>query len=77
MSEHQGCEIVALDLTLMSKEMGDLRAISTRAELPPTRLRSECQGGHLKADPGKTRKRQFRRRGFFHRWKRESEPKRW
>ena len=39
MSEYQCYEFVALDRPLTAKQMAELRAISTRAEISPTRFR--------------------------------------
>jgi hypothetical protein len=51
MSEHQVYEFVALDRPLTAKEMAELRAISTRAAITPTRFWNEYHWGNLKADP--------------------------
>jgi hypothetical protein len=51
MSEYQSYEFVALDRPLTGEEMQALRAISTRAEITPTRFWNEYQWGDLKADP--------------------------
>ena len=48
MSEHQCYEFVALDRPLTPKQMAELRAISTRAEITPTRFWNEYQWGDLK-----------------------------
>lgn len=59
MSEHQGYEFVALDRPLTAKEMAELRAISTRAEITPTRFWNEYHWGDLKADPAALLARYF------------------
>lgn len=59
MSEYQCYEFVALDRPLTSKQMAELRAISTRAEISPTRFWNEYQWGDLKADPAKLVQRYF------------------
>ena len=51
MSEYQCYEFVALDRPLIAKEMAELRGISTRAEITPTRFWNEYHWGDLKADP--------------------------
>jgi hypothetical protein len=51
MSEYQCYEFVALDRPLTYKQMTDLHAISTRAEISPTRFWNEYEWGDLKADP--------------------------
>src|SRR5690606_13217904 len=53
MSEYQCYEFLAVDRPLTDKEMRELRAISTRATISPTRFWNEYQWGDLKADPGK------------------------
>lgn len=53
MSEYQCYEFVALDRPLTSAEMAELRGISTRADISPTRFWNEYQWGDLKADPKK------------------------
>ena len=50
MSEYQCYEFVALDRPLTAKQMAELRAVSTRAEISPTRFWNEYQWGELKAD---------------------------
>lgn len=59
MSEHQCYEFVALDRPLTAKQMADLRALSTRAEITPTRFWNEYHWGDLKADPTKLVERYF------------------
>ena len=59
MSEYQCYEFVALDRSLTPKQLAELRAISTRAEISPTRFWNEYQWGDLKADPAKLMARYF------------------
>lgn len=59
MSEYQCYEFVALDRRLTTKEMAELRAISTRADISPTRFWNEYEWGDLKADAGKLLARYF------------------
>jgi hypothetical protein len=59
MSEYQCYEFVALDRPLTVKQMAELRAISTRAEISATRFWNEYQWGDLKADPAKLVERYF------------------
>jgi hypothetical protein len=68
MSEHQCYEFVALDRPLTSKEMAELRAISTRAEITPTRFWNEYDWGDLKADPAKLLERFFDAHLYFANW---------
>lgn len=53
MSEYQVYEFITLDRSLTRREMAALRAISTRAEISPTRFWNEYHWGDLKADPAK------------------------
>src|SRR5690606_33872056 len=59
MSEHQTYELLALDRPLTAKQMSELRAISTRAEISPTRFWNEYHWGDLKADPAQLVARYF------------------
>ena len=59
MSEYQSYEFVAIDRQLTGKEMAELRSISTRAEITPTRFWNEYEWGDLKADAGKLLARYF------------------
>ncbi len=43
MSEYQSYEFIALDRPLTATEMAELRSISTRAEITPTRFWNEYQ----------------------------------
>jgi hypothetical protein len=68
MSEYQCYEFVALDRQLTAKQMTELRAISTRAEISPTRFWNEYQWGDLKADPAKLMERYFDAHLYFANW---------
>jgi hypothetical protein len=68
MSEYQCYEFVALDRPLTSKQMAELRAVSTRAEISPTRFWNEYQWGDLKADPAKLVERYFDAHLYFANW---------
>lgn len=68
MSEYQCYEFVALDRPLTAKQMAELRAISTRAEISPTRFWNEYQWGDLKADPTKLVERYFDAHLYFANW---------
>ena len=59
MGEYQSYELIAIDRPLTSKQMAELRAVSTRAEISPTRFWNEYQYGDLKADPAKLMVRHF------------------
>jgi hypothetical protein len=68
MSEYQCYEFVALDRPLTSRQMAELRGISTRAEISSTRFRNEYQWGNLKADPAKLLERYFDAHLYFANW---------
>lgn len=68
MSEYQCYEFVALDRPLTSEQIAELRAISTRAEITPTRFWNEYQWGDLKADPAKLVERYFDAHMYFANW---------
>jgi hypothetical protein len=68
MSEYQCYEFVALDRPLTAKQMEELRAISTRAQISPTRFWNEYQWGDLKADPAKLVARYFDAHQYFSNW---------
>jgi hypothetical protein len=68
MSEYQVYEFVALDRPLGSKQMAELRAISTRADITPTRFWNEYHWGDLKADPAKLVERYFDAHLYFANW---------
>jgi hypothetical protein len=58
-SEYQCYEFVALDRPLSPKQMAELRAISTGAEISPARFWNEYQWGDLGVDPAKLMERYF------------------
>ena len=68
MSEYQSYEFVALDRPLTAKQMGELRAVSKRAEISPTRFWNEYHWGDLKADPAKLVARYFDAFVYFANW---------
>lgn len=68
MSEYQCYEFIALDRPLTAKQMAELRAISTRAEISPTRFWNEYQWGDLKADPAKLMERYFDAHVYLANW---------
>jgi hypothetical protein len=67
-SEYQCYEFVTLDRPLTAKQMAELRAISTRAEISPTRFWNEYQWGDLKVDPVKLMERYFDAHLYFANW---------
>lgn len=68
MSEYQSYELIALDRPLTATEMAELRSVSTRAEITPTRFWNEYQWGDLKADPAKLLARYFDVHVYFANW---------
>lgn len=68
MSEYQCYEFFALDRPLTTKEMGELRTLSTRAEISPSRFWNEYQWGDLKADPARLLARYFDAFLYFANW---------
>jgi len=67
-SEYQCYEFVALDRPLTAKQMAELRVISMRAEISPTRFWNEYQWGDLKADSAKLMERYFDAHLYFANW---------
>lgn len=68
MSEYQCYEFLALERPLTAKQMAELRAISTRAGISPTRFWNEYQWGDLKADPARLMERYFDAHVYFANW---------
>jgi hypothetical protein len=67
-SEYQCYEFLALDRRLTAGEMAELRSISTRAEITPTRFWNEYHWGDLKADPFELLARYFDMHLYFANW---------
>ena len=67
-SEYQYYEFVALDRPLTPAEMAELRSISTRAQITPTRFFNEYHWGDLKADPAELLVRYFDVHVYFANW---------
>jgi hypothetical protein len=67
-SEYQCYEFLAVDRRLTAQEMAELRNISTRAEITPTRFWNEYQWDDLKADPAKLLARYFDMHLYFANW---------
>jgi len=59
MSEFQYYEFRAIDRSLTQREMRELRAISTRAEITPTSFVNTYQWGDLKGDPNRFMEKYF------------------
>jgi len=67
-SEYQCYEFVAIDRPLTAKQMAELRAISTRAEISPTRFWDQYNWGGLKTDPARLMARYFDAHLYFGNW---------
>ena len=59
MSEYQYYEFLALDRPLTEQQRTELRSMSTRAEITPTRFVNEYHWGDLKGDPHAMMQRYF------------------
>ncbi|HLL52578.1 MAG TPA: hypothetical protein VK447_03470, partial [Myxococcaceae bacterium] len=59
MSEYQYYEFRAIDRPLTQEEMREVRAVSTRAEITPTRFSNEYSWGDFKGDPAKWMERYY------------------
>ncbi|WP_049621307.1 hypothetical protein [Frateuria defendens] len=59
MSEYQYYEFAAIDRPLTRTEMAELRAVSTRAVITPTRFTNHYEWGDLKANPDDWMRRYF------------------
>lgn len=68
MSEHQVYEFVALDRPLTEKQIAELRAISSRAEISASRFWNAYDWGDLKTDPAKLMERYFDAHLYFANW---------
>jgi hypothetical protein len=66
--EYQCYEFIAVDRPLSAKQMSELRAVSTRAEITATRFWNEYQWGSLKADPATLMERYFDASIYFANW---------
>lgn len=68
MSEYQYYEFQAIDRALTKTEMAELRALSTRATITPTRLQNEYHWGDFKGDPLTLMERYFDVHLYFANW---------
>ncbi|MEA2639084.1 MAG: hypothetical protein QOF51_478 [Chloroflexota bacterium] len=59
MSEYQYYEFRAIDRPLTAAQMAEIRAITTRAKITPTRFVNEYQWGDFKGDPSEMMKRYY------------------
>ncbi|HYQ14437.1 MAG TPA: hypothetical protein VEQ58_01725 [Polyangiaceae bacterium] len=68
MSEYQYYEFVTLERLLTAKEQDALRAVSSRAEITPTRFRNEYNFGDFRGDAAKLTARYFDAHLYFASW---------
>lgn len=68
MSEYQYYEFLAIDRPLTSEEMGDLRALSTRAHITPVSFTNEYHWGDFKGNPDKLMERYFDAHVYVANW---------
>lgn len=68
MSEYQRYEFVAFDRPLTAKQMAELRTVSTRAEITPTRFFNEYHWGDFKGDAVKLVGRYFDAHLYLANW---------
>ena len=68
MSEYQYYEFLAIDTPLTPKQMGELRACSSRASITPTRFVNDYQWGDLKGDPADWMRRYFDAHVYVANW---------
>jgi len=67
-SEYQYYDFVALERPLTPKEMAELRKVSSRAEITPTRLWSEYHYGDFRGSSAKLMARYFDAHLYFSNW---------
>jgi hypothetical protein len=68
MSGYQCYEFVALERPLTAKQMAELRTVSTRADITPTRFWNEYHWGDFKGDAAKLVARYFDAHLYFANW---------
>jgi len=68
MSEYQYYEFRAVDRPLNSKEMAELRSLSTRAEITPTSFTNSYEWGDFKGDPAALMDRYFDAFLYYANW---------
>ena len=68
MSEYQYYEFLAIDRPLTSKEMSNLRDLSTRATITPVSFSNEYNWGNFKGDPVKLMQRFFDAHVYIANW---------
>lgn len=68
MSEYQYYEFIAIDKPLNPKQMAELRACSSRANITPTSFVNDYQWGDLKGDPVDWMRRYFDAHVYVENW---------
>jgi hypothetical protein len=68
MSEYQYYEFLAVDRPLTEPEMRELRAVSSRAVITPTRFTNHYEWGDFKGDPRAWMERYFDAFLYFANW---------
>ena len=68
MSEYQYYEFLAIDRPLSAKEMAELRALSTRAQITPTSFVNEYHWGDFKGSPDTLMRRYFDAHIYLANW---------
>ncbi len=68
MSEYQYYEFLAIDRPLEQREMADLRALSTRAEITPTRFANVYNWGDFGGSPAKMMEKYFDAHVYVANW---------
>jgi hypothetical protein len=68
MSEYQYYEFLSIDRALVPRQMRELRAVSSRAEISPTRFTNSYDYGDFKGDPSRWMDRYFDAFLYFANW---------
>lgn len=68
MSEYQYYQFIAIDRPLTQKELSEVRALSTRAEITPTSFTNEYHWGSFKGDPRKMMQRYYDLHVYYANW---------
>jgi hypothetical protein len=69
MSEYQWYEFLSLDKPLSEKQIAEVRRLSSRAEISPTRFWNEYHWGDFKGDPDKLMERTYDAHLYFSSWR--------
>ncbi len=68
MSEHQYYEFQAIDRPLTSRQIGELRKLSTRAEITPTSFTNEYHWGDFRGNPRRMMEQHFDAFFYYANW---------